>query len=264
MTLDQGQRDGINAKLDRADEHMRSLTDEITTYFESEPHTYRTHVDLEAGTYRVTVAITRLPPIRLAIICGDFAHNLRAALDHSVYGLVSAPTRKTAFPIYRCEEDFTSWVETPARKGKPGPLTGLDPDGVLFARIVACQPFRHVDGPDDHPLEALQQLSNADKHRTILTSVATHRVAGHDQPPDIDFTGTNLEFTGRAVFTYDTPLQDGDEFLRGEFRATGPQPRPELKGNLLTDLAFGDLLTTTHGLNTTRLAVRAICEQLVP
>jgi hypothetical protein len=262
---------GIRAKLDRADEHLTELVEEVGAYFDSQPHSYPTEVDLGAGTFIVRIRINESPPSRLAIICGDFIQNLRAALDHLANGLVAKPTRRTQFPIVSDPDDFMCQVTLPARRNQRGPLTGLDPDGGIFAQIERLQPYHHSDeGPGSHPLLALVQLSNTDKHRTILTAASGHRIDPSGAHPDISFEGSDIEFTGEAVYTYDKVLADGDEVLRGDLEVTGPNPEPRISGDLITDLAFGsdagfgrDRPITTDGLATTRSAVRSICDTLI-
>lgn len=254
--------DGIGAKLDRADEHLKTLTDEITAYFDGEPHSYRTHADLDAGTYSVRVTIERQPSLRLAIICGDFVQNLRAALDHLANALVTKPVGRTQFPIYSDRDEFMSQVAVPATRGQRGPLTGLDPLGEIFNLIESYQPYHRTDETDAHPLIALSDLSNADKHRTILTSATSHRIDPTRHRPDITFDGVDIEYVGSAVFRYDQALRDGAEVLRGQFKVTGPTPQVLVHGNLVTDLAFGEALVTTDGLETIRRAVWGICNTL--
>ncbi len=261
--MDESSLAGIRAKLDRADEHLQALTNELRTFFDSEPHSYLTHVDFDAGSYSVRVTIERSPPVRVSIICGDFVQCLRAALDHLANGLVVRPTRRTQFPIYRDADDFLCRVIIPARRRERGPLTGLDPEGEVFARIESYQPYNRSDGIGSHPLQVLNDLSNMDKHRTILTSVSTHRTDSTRELPDIAFESSDIEYVGQATFIYDQPLETGAEVLRGQFKVTGPDPQVHVHGNLVTDVAFGEGLVTTDGLETVRQAVWGICNTIL-
>lgn len=263
--MDQARVDGMRGKLDRADEHLKALVKECESYFESEPHGYKTEADLKAGTYVVRMTIKTPPPIRLAVICGDFIQNLRAALDHLANGLVPQPTRKTQFPIFSRQDDFNEQVVVRAHRGRDGYLTGMDLNGDAFKTIVSYQPFNlspHQADLRNHPLYQLAELSNEDKHRTILTRAACHRADPNASAPDIQFDGINIEYVGRAAYVYDKPLGDGDEVLTGSFKVTGQDPQVLISGNLLTDLAFGADLTTTDGLEAIRRAVWGICNTL--
>jgi hypothetical protein len=255
----------MRAKLERADEHFKALVAECGSYFDGDPHSYKTDADLSAGTYGVRVMIESPPPIRLAIICGDFIQNLRAALDHLANALVSQPTRQTQFPIYSAEDDFKERVVVPAQRARTGPLSGLDVNSDVFKKIAGYQPFNlsaHQAKLENHPLYQLAELSNEDKHRTILTRAACHR-AEMDQPsPEVEFGGVDIECVGQATYVYDKPLGTGDVFLTGTFKVTGPNPQVLISGSLLTDLAFGGDLTTTDGLEAIRRAVWGICNTL--
>lgn len=255
----------MRGKLERADEHLKALLEECESYFDGKPHDYTTEADFATGTYVVRMTINRPPPIRLALICGDFIQNLRAALDHLASGLVTRPTRKTQFPIFGKQSKFNEQVLAPAQQGRDGYLTGLDLESEAFKRIVSYQPFnrsRHQADLGNHPLYQLAELSNEDKHRTILTRAACHRADPKATAPDIHFEGINIEYVGQAAYVYDKPLADGDECLTGSFKVTGPEPRVLISGNLLTDLAFGNDLTTTDGLAAIRQAVWDICTAL--
>lgn len=248
--------DGIIAKLDRADEHLKALTDEVRSFVDGEPNRYVIYLDGDAGSYRVCVTVKRPPPIRLSVICGDYIHCLRCVLDHLICLHVPTAqiTRRTAFPIFDDPADFKAQVTRPARRGKRGYLTGLtDPNGTIVSYIEHVQPFNGQQGIDFHPLGILSKLSNADKHRTILTSATSH-----SESPDLHAVGQDVEFIGKAEFFYDRPLVDGADVIRGRFKPTGPQPHVQVKGHLPIDVAFGEELVPTRSLDVLRHAVREV------
>ena len=90
---------GNVAKLERADEHLKALTDEIGGFTDSDPYTYALQVDPDAGHHSVRITIERPLPIRLEIICGDFVHCLRSAFDYIVCAVVPTFTRSTQFRL---------------------------------------------------------------------------------------------------------------------------------------------------------------------
>ena len=254
-----GQVAAIYAKLDRADEHLKALTSEIGVYVDSEPHAYTVQLDLDAGRYSVRIAIERPPPQRIAVICGDFVPNLRSALDYLICGFVPKITRRTCFPIYGDPDEFLCRVILPARRKERGPLSGLDPSGELFASVERYQPYNGPRGIDHHPLWLLAELSNADKHRSILTLASAH-----NQSRDLNVQWEGLAFVGKAKFVYDRPLEDGTEVLSGAFvLIPGSEPNVKVYGHLPIDIAFGDGLVTSHGLNDIRKAVWGITNSVV-
>ena len=117
------------------------------------------------------------------MIMGDILTNLRAALDHAVYGhataraqLNSKQRKKLYHPM--CI-DAHEWHGTPevvgadgsvkeAKSGALDDLQGLVEPAVL-AVIESNQPFNSSNGPASwHGLAILSGLVNRDKHRAVL------------------------------------------------------------------------------------------------
>jgi hypothetical protein len=257
--VDQEAEDGIREKLSRADEHLVRLTRELGVFLDTEPYVYRTDADYEAGSYSVRIEIKAKPPIPVSITCGDYIHDLRCALEHLVGGEVPKPSNKTSFPLEADKMDFFTKVVTPAWNGKTnGPLTGLDPEGELFALIQESQPYRGKHGRTHHPLWLLGDLSNRDKHRAILARAASHQRL---EEPTIAFGGTDIKYIGKAAFRYDKPLEDGDEVLSGSFQVIGPNPHAHVHGNFPVDIAFGEQIVPTESLHVIREAVREVIDK---
>ncbi len=257
--MDQEAEDGIREKLRRADEHLERLTRELGAFFDTEPLAYRTDADYKAGSYSVRIEIKAKPPIPISITCGDYIHNLRCALEHLVGSEVPKASTKTGFPLEAEKMDFFTKVMTPAWDGKAnGPLTGLDPEGKLFALIQESQPYRGKHGRAHHPLWLLGDLSNSDKHRAIFARATSHERV---KPGAISFDGTDIEYVGKAKLRYDKPLKDGDEVLSGGFQVTGPNPHAHVHGNFPVEVAFGEQLVPTQSLEDIRKAVREVIDK---
>jgi len=245
---------GINAKLDRADEHLVTLANETRAWVDSEPNRYTVEVDYEAGTYCVRVALEKEPPIKLSIVCGDFVHCLRSALDYLVCGLAEKVTRRSAFPIFHNRGDFAERVTLPAKNNRPGPLTGLDLNGRVFAYVEHAQPYNGPHGVKHHPLWLLDELWNADKHRAILTMASSHAYGA-----TLSVQGEGIEFIGQAAYFYDKPLEDSAEVIRGQFKPiTEGEPKMQMQGELPLDVAFGEEGVTSESLGTLRNAANEV------
>lgn len=257
--MDEDTLEGIREKLRRADEHLAALAAEIGVYFNGEAYTYWTDANYNTGSYSVRATIKTPPPVRLGVLCGDYIHCLRSVLDHLVCSHVPHVTRRTAFPVYSDKARFFSRVLSPAWKGEDGPLTGLDPEGALFALIHAAQPYKGAHGHAAHPLWILGELSNADKHRAILTRTGSHQKM---DTPELVFQGTDIEYLGKAALVYDQPLVDNAKVLSGRFRVTGPKPEVQVYGKFPVDVAFGKLLVPSESLDALRKAVREIAAKV--
>jgi hypothetical protein len=103
------------------------------------------------------------PNARWGVLIGDCIQNLRAALDHAAFQLVSEPTRSTepdsiTFPIFDNPKVFEAW------KKKQAWINAIDPQAVSI--IDSLQPGGTLS-PHEHILWKLYRLSNIDKHRTV-------------------------------------------------------------------------------------------------
>ncbi len=121
------------------------------------------------------------PPPGVALFAGDFAHNLRSALDHLAWqlvidnGLTPTPAR-TPDPRRRGRflpvTEFPIWVEPrrPPRRGGAAPLPTICP-GISAAAATIVQgeqPYiTFPSDPDRQALGALRKLNNVDKHHDL-------------------------------------------------------------------------------------------------
>ncbi|MCV7442033.1 hypothetical protein H7K33_07335 [Mycobacterium paraense] len=162
------------AKLARAKMHRDALKADVEAFRAREPHdwvlqqtSYRDPND--RLTFRVVVKVNEEKPDHWGLTVGDVLTNLRAALDHSVFGHAEARStltpqqeRSLYFPILT---DPQKWQATQANLS---PLV----DSAVLAVIDQSQPFHFTQqqgGPDWHPLAVLNSLVNQDKHRAVRT-----------------------------------------------------------------------------------------------
>lgn len=162
--------EGFDAKIRRAQEHLNAFFQEGRSFVHS---TNRFTVPKTDGksTWLVSVANDAYPPPRLSAIVGDCIFNMRSSLDNLVCGLArkKRPDCRCIgirFPIY---SDPDKWQEhwKCDLKGVPGPARAI---------IKGLQPCFRSDGlAKTDPLAILNELSNIDKHRSILlTTVYDH------------------------------------------------------------------------------------------
>jgi len=74
---------GVEVRLERAMEHIDALRHEARMFMMEIPPPYGYEIPDKAidGEYIVRAKIFRPPPVHLAVLAADSAHNLRAALD---------------------------------------------------------------------------------------------------------------------------------------------------------------------------------------
>ena len=153
-------------KIRRAETHLADLHSLVAAYANSHP--YRVLLD-PPGDRGVPIANGHRvetwhepPPAALSTVAGDIVTNLRAALDHVVWGLAKPKDRgsHTSFPIHL--NDGRRDRETFARKLKGVPKRAIK-------AIERMQPYNGPGEPGDQPLAVLNALVNEDKHRSLLT-----------------------------------------------------------------------------------------------
>ena len=182
--------DDPQAKLDRADKHIRALARMVNAF---RKQAYRvgaqpamwTEPPTRENALRVIIfaEATEDPPSLIwGPIIGDIVHNLRSALDQTAWGLSvdyqatlgnhpppdpippKDPWRAISFPI--CTRS-TQWPSAVRRK-----LWAVDP--ALLASLQGLQPYiTGPQAPDREPLAVLEELWNIDKHRHLHLVNAT-------------------------------------------------------------------------------------------
>ena len=166
-------------------------------------------------------------PREWGLLVGDFAHNMRSALDHLAYQLVVAgggtPSVRTQFPIL---------VESSGWEGRQG-RERLDGAATRHVEIVeSLQPYHRTDlhgsrsvwGAMPDPLAVLAFLNNEDKDRALhATPVALSGIAWRVQPVRgiESFRLDEVRFNTR-------PLKDREYLLRVAIVASVGEPKARL------------------------------------
>lgn len=115
------------------------------------------------------------PDPTTGVIAGELVHDVRSALDHLVYALVTAnnkdPGEHTQFPIYDSRTLWMRDIEERDPLRKPSPVVGLRCD--QLAIIKKAQPYQLTANKKriSHPLMKLLRMSNVDKHQSLHSSV---------------------------------------------------------------------------------------------
>lgn len=153
-------------KLERADFHIKDLEGLLSDFLGEEPRPYRVVPELDpqfpSNTFRCIVRAR--PPRTWAGVAGDAATNLRASLDHLIFALSIhwlggrvEPSRETAFVLTDKPTAF---------KGRAREALSHLPD-TIWDEVEAFQPYHRHERPKLGVLYGLNELVNADKHRSI-------------------------------------------------------------------------------------------------
>jgi hypothetical protein len=183
-----GSLDSAYAKAGQAKVHLDKLQASVDAYRASDPHEFSREVvdhlfqpELVVVNFRVNVK--QPPPDDWGLIVGDILTNLRAALDHAVFGhaaarqpLTAGQERALQYPIVAKASDW------PSAQAKLAPL--MEP--AVLQVIEDSQPFK-VQKPDWHSFALLNGLVNRDKHRQVRV------VTYHNEEFTVTGTTGNIE-----------------------------------------------------------------------
>ncbi len=199
-------------KYQRAEKHMVDIQEEARRYASSNPYGFtRIRLPDSQNEIQCRFRITEQPDPMIAVMLGDFIHNLRSALDYVVVASVPKQHRKHAsFPIlfqdiFAKDENGEFVVDNPSlRKYFEAATEGLYPNA--RAIIIELQPYRFKGLVNSISLGEISRLENADKHRQLITIGC----GGKD---------CTLSFTVRGFdepFEYHRVLDAGGQFLKDD------------------------------------------------
>ena len=243
-------------KRGHANRHLNDLRKEVERISAATPEPVRGEFDAVQSRYTFRPPVDPLDPT-LALLVGDVAHCLRAAVNYLVTALVRSTgqeeDRWTEFPIYgidlepgkpRYWREIDNLWETDSR-GRIAAMLARTPSGTKDA-LKPLQPFFGVPRTDPvrHPLFQLQQLSNTDKHRRLNLLVRGAEIVFVDSSGAPIYPGrphrarvVETEVGGRYVVALNvtTDEQPREIFLAARYDVLLIEP-PELSGNLLATL----------------------------
>ena len=106
--------EGVWLKTIRAKEHLDILDNEIQMFWNCKPLEYIPEDDHKRTEKSFRIEVSKEPPLVWSVIVGDFAYNLRSALDHLVWQLAllntNNPNQRTEFPIFKTPQQFEKLV----------------------------------------------------------------------------------------------------------------------------------------------------------
>ena len=235
-------RDRLNliaVKVDRAQEHLASLSAEVRLYLDSKPYAVSAKRHPESGRLIYFVAGVRPTPPKLSALLGDTIHNLRSALDHLAYqivwvGIGKSPSSHVYFPI---ADDRAKYLEQRRRQ-----LKGATPAAI--STIDSLSPYK---GGNDE-LWQLHKLNNVDKHRVLITAGSAFRSVNigahmsremHKHLASSPMGEKFAEMPPLDLFIRPAdrmfPLKPGDELF-----IDGPDAEPNDKLEFRFEVAFGE------------------------
>jgi hypothetical protein len=236
------------AKFRRAYEHLHAIDAVIERFLDMKPYRFIGEYEprppfAKQALVRYTLRLhapVPLPP-ELPALIGDCLTNLRASLDHLIYGIALKHTgrddladqTRLQFAIYDDAGKFGSWAGI-MRKNS------LLPDAVITL-IEQFQPYYDYKGPQNlferhltrNPLWILNALVNADKHRTLMpvTQLRIGSIRFRNKIP-----GEETE----ASVTIGGSFQHGATIFPYNFIPDSPTAEVTVEPDFAADVAFSD------------------------
>jgi hypothetical protein len=242
------------AKIGRADEHLRTLNDEMDRWGDLNPMSFGHSVNRD-GTEHLFHLQMRPPPDvwRWAQLFGDAIHNLRCALDHIVYALaVVATGDDPPQDDYRLELPICdSGAAFKKRQDRIRSLTLP-----MQAAVEGFQPYnRRQERTGFASLEWLRTLDDIDKHRALQLAV----------PRPIFKEGSiNAERGTFKAELFHGPMVHGAQIVRVTLQT--PDPNLDIDLKLVTGICVaaddGRPIGITHLSRHMRKEVVDICRTL--
>ncbi|MCH7936971.1 MAG: hypothetical protein IH994_07760, partial [Proteobacteria bacterium] len=223
-------------KFKRAQEHMEDIQGYARSYADSHPYeaVRIKYGKRQEGIWRYRLSFTEDPDPWIAIILGDFVHNLRSALDHVVVGSVSKRYQSSAgFPI----EERDPWRkkgrrfverDPEARKRFLRRIKGLSSEAQAF--VKTCQPYQRPDRSHENILFILSSLENLDKHRKLIPTASglinpTRTITINGQTVGTDGLDVTYSANGLSLsFSLTTALNTGGGTSTFTVQAAGCAP----------------------------------------
>jgi hypothetical protein len=214
--------------MERAAEHLKALDEASTYWLKENTDAIRGERDPDTGDDLVVIDPREVPD-RIGLIAADCIHNLRASLDQLVYALAWS---HTAGPLTKSVAENSEFLVFGPRAPKASEIAkrigAIHPDAQAI--IEGLQPHLRGDSFASDELWILDQLWNADKHRTLPLTVFFAPGAIHLRPG-----------RGRAelhgLTAYAGPIRRKTNLLR--YKA-GPNHEMDMKGAFDPEIALAE------------------------
>lgn len=236
---------GIEGKIARADEHFRVLHDEMSAWQTRRPWGLVPEVHDQGRKHFYRLRFRESIPVGWAVILGEAIHDLRSALDQSIYWLTvdweGHELRGSSFPVYTQRVNFYQRAKKTGAWSSSGgmyKIRGIGPGPQAF--IEALQPYpqryrRFYCGD----LRTIHDLWNQDKHRLVHLWGLRFREPQLRVPQDI--ASDCVIGVDRRV------LHDGAIVLN--IACSAPHSQMQMGGEIGSDLTFASGKRRSGGRN---------------
>jgi hypothetical protein len=240
--------DALLAKLDRADETMRTFERKLRRFSNANPLIVGVEVDFQSGWNTAKILRTDPIPQALSVLIGESVYHGRSMLEHLVWALAKAnhkkPGEHNSFPIdLTRRSNFASYhTRLPGGgRDKGGKLRGVSKGAV--ALIEGLQPY-HAQSPANHLLAIVDAMARDDRHRAPYGVYSAGR--GPEYAGSVDLRPLFVPTRGYRIVEFRSLLRHGQRVVAetklARFRVA-PLTRNNkvrVEGELPKFIAFGN------------------------
>jgi hypothetical protein len=231
---------GCLAKIARANEQLQALKTQIAaTSVDTDSITFAEQFDPDTSTVEVTLENVPELPIELGLAAADPLQNLRAAINYLAWELAKwnlaqegksrKPDRNTQWPINTTPREFSDHMVTDIDPRHVAIIKMLQPNGPAWLRQFPEDVLQQTDPKalaKSHPLAALADLTNVDKHQALQPALVSPRELnlGNYEPVDCVIKDSRS--------TLNLTLKNGAHWVTCDIEVTGPNPKVNVKDHV--------------------------------
>lgn len=231
---------GIEAKLQRAGEHVERLQADVRQFLEREPYRVTVDFEPEIDWHIAKTRIVEQPPLSLSVIFGEFAYECISALNHAVWQLAARKRGRIKVEAIKDEIQFPVALSPESFKRK-GLIKLCHVSQAAVAIIEELQPYNRwnrLQGAE-HPLALLKAAADADKHRVLAPSWGSVALRNLEWVLDPGPGDPVREVVGRFIVSRDATLDDGTKAMGIRFDVANDQAKVRMEGDLAPEIALG-------------------------
>jgi len=202
----------IEAKLNRADQSLRTLDRKLKRIEDAEALTIRVKLDFKTGWHTISVAGAESLSPDLSVLIGESLYHGRSALEHLIWALVKAnhkkPGEEHTFPIWEKVPSMPGARDTTdafIKKTKKKHLKGVPIAAI--ALIESLQPYNRRD-TSRYTLSVLHDMARDDRHHAIHGSFVGGRAVS-------DMESRFRAPRGSHIIAFQTLLRTGQRVVPG-------------------------------------------------
>jgi hypothetical protein len=235
--------EAMYAKLDRADESLRTLDQDLAQFSMSEPIGVGFNLNFQTGWHTAYVAYHKNMPPRFAVLVGESLYHARSVLEHLVWAMVQAnhhtPARAHTFPLWDMPQQLRGatgtrevFIELTTRKQ----LAGVPTEAI--GMIEDIQPY-HLPNPTKSGLSILNRMARTDRHHAIHGSFVGGRGVSDMErrfttPPGVHMT------VFERLLSDGEPIVPGTHLARFRVDRYGRRSEVRMRTGVPVFIAFGD------------------------